>query len=141
MLDQSNKNLITKFLDDDVGNSSDAEASVRDTEEIIEVLALQEKSPNSYGLVSGNISFDTTSELSENEEKLVARERLKLHQFFSKDYNFGKVTQQLDILPKRWKSAKLLRNELLLVLDENMEAELIGKKLRYSKDFGLELLQ
>ncbi|MBQ4402023.1 MAG: hypothetical protein II832_07650, partial [Synergistaceae bacterium] len=92
-------------------------------------------------LVSRNISFDTTSELSENEEKLVARERLKLHQFFSEDYNFEKVIQQLDVLPKRWKNAKLLRNELLLVLDENMEAELIGKRLRYSEDFGLELLQ
>ena len=155
MLDQSSKNLITKFLDDDVGNSSDAEASVRDTEEIIEVLVLQEKSPNSYGLASGNVSFDvmseldgkekklfdTTSELSENDEKRVASERLKLHQFFSEDYNFEKVIQQLDVLPKRWKNAKLLRNELLLVLDENMEAELIGKRLRYSEDFGLELLQ
>ena len=140
MLDQSSKNLITKFLDNEVLNSSEAEASVRDTDDIIEVLVLQKKSPNSYGLVSGDSSFDTTSELNENEEKLVAKERLKLHQFFSEDYNFEKVTQQLDILPKRWKSAKLLRNELLLVLDENMEAELIGKRLRYSKDFGLELL-
>ena len=141
MLDQSSKKLITRFLDDDVGNSSDAEASVRDTDETIEVLVLRKESRTSYGLVSGSSSFDTTSELSEDEAKLIARERLKLPQFFGEKYNWEKVTQQLDVIPKRWKTSRLLRNELLLVLDDSMEAELAGKRLRYSKDFGLELLQ
>ena len=141
MLDMHGKSLITKFLDDDAGNSTDAEASVRDTDETIEVLALQKKSASSYGLISKNISFDTTSELNENEEILVARERLKLPRFFSEKYNIEKTIKQLDILPKRWKSSKLLKNELMLVLDDNMEAGLDGKKLRYSVDFGLEMLE
>ena len=36
--------------------------------------------------------------------------------------------------------AKLLKGELLLLLNENLEAELEGKKLRYNNKTGLELI-
>lgn len=139
MLDQTNKKLLTRFLDDEVGNSLEAEASVRDSDETIEVLVLQKISPDSYGLLSGKADFNTTSELSEDEAKLIARERLRLPQFFSEKYN--EVTQELSVIPRRWKSSRLLKDELMLVLDDRKEAELFGKKLHYSKEFGLELLQ
>ena len=41
-------------------------------------------------------------------------------------------------MPERWRDNVLLNRELLLLLDENLECELIGKKLRYSKEYGLE---
>ena len=41
-------------------------------------------------------------------------------------------------MPERWNEMKLLNGEFLLLLDYDMEAELIGKKLRYSNEFGLE---
>ena len=141
MLDQRRKNLITKFLDNDAGNSSDAEASVRDTDETIEVLVLQKESEIHYRLISGKYSFNITSEINENEEKLIARERLNLPRIFSEKYNWNKVMEELQTFPKRWQNAKLLKREIMLLLDSNLETELIGKKLRYSKEFGLELLK
>ena len=138
MLRNRRKNLLTDFLDDNVGNSTEAEASVRDTDETIEVLVLKKNSDAQYSLVSGEAVFNTTIELSEDEAFLIACERIRLQQFFT--YSLDIIMKELDIMPKRWRDAKLLKGELLLLLNENLEAELDGKKLRYNDKIGLELI-
>lgn len=138
MLRNRRKNLLTDFLDDNVGNSTEAEASVRDTDETIEVLVLKKNSDAQYSLVSGEAVFNTTMELSEDEAFLIACERIRLQQFFT--YSLDIIMKELDIMPKRWRDAKLLKGELLLLLNENLEAELDGKKLRYNDKIGLELI-
>lgn len=141
-LGSSRYTSLADFLDDDAGNNSAAEASVRDSDETIEVIAMKKKTDNSYSLVSeiDSIVFDTTLVLNEDEAKLIAIQRLKLPLYFSKKCNFENTIKALDVMPKNWRDSKWLKGELLLLLDENSEVELIGKKLRYSKECGLEII-
>ncbi len=132
--------LLPQFIDDEAGNSTEAEASVRDTEDTIEVLVLMKdkESESNYRLVSGKYTFDITMDISENEALLIAHERLRLPHIFSQSYNWEKLKKALNIMPDRWNEMKLLKGEFLLLLDYNMEVELIDQKLRYSNEFGLE---
>lgn len=134
---------LTDFLDDDAGNNSAAEASVRDTDETIEVLVMRKKTDNVYCLPSAvdSVVFDTTLALSDEEARLIAMQRLNLPLYFSKKYNFNNTVKALDVMPKNWRTSKWLNGELLLLIDENSEVELIGKKLYYSKKRGLETIK
>ena len=40
-------------------------------------------------------------------------------------------------MPDKWRESRWLNGELLLLLDENMKAELLGKTLQYSSKYGL----
>lgn len=133
---------LADFLDDDAGNNSAAEASVRDADETIEVIVMQKKTDNICCLPASIDStvFDTTLALSDEEARLIAIQRLKLPLYFSKKYNFNNTVKALDVMPRNWRASKWLDGELLLMLDENSEAELIGKKLHYSKERGLEII-
>lgn len=141
MLKDSSENSLADFLKGAVENCSAAEASVRDSDETIEVLVMQKMSENRYCLPVGidGITFDTTLALSDEEAKMIAMQRLKLPMDFSK-FNYNKTGSELDVMPKNWRESKWLKGEMLLLLDENSEAELIGKKLRYTKKRGLEMI-
>lgn len=129
-------NLLSDFLDDDLGGSVEAEASVRDAEETIETLVLCRMSDNNYRLVSGKAVFDETLPLTEDEAKQIVRERLRLPLSFSK-YHFSETVKALNVMPDKWRESRWLNGELLLLLDENMKAELLGKTLQYSSKYGL----
>ncbi|MDE6780686.1 MAG: CRISPR-associated helicase Cas3' [Ruminococcus sp.] len=133
---------LADFLDDDAGNNSSAETSVRDTDETIEVIMMQKITDNICCLPASIDSavFDTTLALSDEEARLIAMQRLKLPLYFSQKYNFNNTVNALDVMPKNWRVSKWLGGELLLLMDENSEAELIGKKLHYSKERGLEII-
>lgn len=133
---------LADFLDNDAENNSAAETSVRDADEAIEVIVMQKKTNNSYCLPSAidPVIFDTTLGLSDEEARLIAMQRLKLPLYFSKKYNFDNTVKALDVMPRNWRVSKWLNGDLLLLMDENSEAELIGKKLRYSKERGLEMI-
>ncbi|MDE6005724.1 MAG: CRISPR-associated helicase Cas3' [Oscillospiraceae bacterium] len=134
--------LLADFLDDDAGNNSAAEASVRDADETIEVIIMQKKTDNIYCLPSAidSVVFDTTLALSDEEARLIAIQRLKLPLYFSQKYNFNNTINALDVMPRSCRASKWLDKELFLLMDENSEAELIGKKLHYSKERGLEMI-
>ena len=137
---RSQYNLLTNFFTGEANNSEEAEASVRDSDETIEVLVLKRESDTEYSLVSGEYNFDITSALSEDEALNIARERLRLSPIFCQGGNFAKTLEELKPnMPKMWENFKFLKGEKLLVLDNDNEAELIGKKLRYSNKFGLEV--
>ena len=131
-------NLLSDFVNDDAGNSTDAEASVRDSDDSIEVIVLKKVSDGEYCTVSGDISFKTTLDISEEEAILIARERIRLNRVFALRWN--EVAKKLDNMPKRWRDSKFLKGELLLLLNEELEAELINYKLRYNAKRGLEML-
>lgn len=134
---------LADFLNDDAGNNSAAEASVRDADETIEVIVMKKKTDNNYCLPSAtdSVIFDTTLLLSDEEARLIAMQRLKLPLYFSKKYNFNNTVKALDVMPLNWRNSKWLNGEMLLLIDKNSEAELIGKKLRYSKERGLEIIK
>ena len=139
MLGQRRKNLLSYFLDDHVGDDPQAETSVRDSDETIEVLVLCRKDAQYYTLCSGQAEFDITMPLDETDAKCIARERLRLPLAFSR-YHFNETVRALDRLPAQWAGSHWVAGELLLVLDQDKHAELIGKQLYYSDLTGLNLL-
>ncbi len=130
------KNLLSYFLDDDVGRTKEAEASVRDTEETIEVIVLKQTADRMYSLMNGTAEFDPTLPIGEQEAKLIAGERLRLPQFYSK-YHFADTLKALDIMPDKWRESAWLSGEMLLLTDENADAVLCGRKLHYDRKYGL----
>ena len=130
--------LLSKFVNDEVENSTKGEAAVRDIDDTIEVLVLIRKDNGHYSAVSEDRIFDTTYALSDIDKKFIAHERLRLPRIFSNSWEI--ISKELDIIPKKWRETGLLKGELLLLLNENMETELLNKKLRYSKERGLELI-
>lgn len=133
----------TEFLYDvldgsKVENDSEGEMKVRDTEESIEVLALKKGADQRYHLLSEETSFAPELNLTNEEGKLIAKERLRLPAYFSKNYNFNNTMRDLSSLPKNWQDNKWLKGEILLLFDENNEVLICGKKLSYSREYGLE---
>lgn len=140
-LGSKRNNLLSDFLSADESYiDTDAEAAVRDTDETIEVIALVRNDENSCTDFSRTAIFNVNTTLEHSEERLIANQRLKLPPSFAK-YHFRETLESLTPIPKGWRDSKLLRGELLLILDENGEAELIEKRLRYTKERGLEELK
>ena len=132
---------LDELINDDVGNNTDAEASVRDGSETIEVLLMCEHENGFLHFLpwrNNGAIVDITCAPNENEAIAIARERVHLPAWFSKTYNYDKTVKQLRVLPERWQDEPLLKGELILVLNDDLETELIGRKLRYSREYGLE---
>ena len=130
--------LLPQLLDDDAGEGVEAEASVRDAEETIEVLVLRRDSDRQYSLLSGEAAFDVMQALDDHEAKCIVRERLRLPMTFSKSYHFQQTMQELDVMPMRWRESPWLKGEMLLLLDKNAETRLCDIQLHYSREYGLE---
>ncbi|MCR5123165.1 MAG: CRISPR-associated helicase Cas3', partial [Ruminococcus sp.] len=133
---------LEDMLDDNVGNSERAEASVRDGEDTIEVLLLTGGGNGCLRFLpwrNGGAELDTTVTPSESEATAIARERIKLPMYYTKQ--FSKTIDELTAIPERWCDSKLLKGEILLVLNEELECELLGRKLRYSREYGLEEIE
>ncbi len=130
------KRLLSDFLDDDVGSSKEAEASVRNTEETIEVLVLQKTDNHLLSLANGTGSFDPTMPLDEAEALQIARERLRLPVSLSK-WHFGETIRALDVIPEKWRESAWLKGEMLLLLDQDSNAVIQGRTLHYSQIYGL----
>lgn len=129
------------LINDDVGNNTDAESVVRDSSETIEVLLMCERENGFLHFLpwrNNGAAVDTTCAPNENEAIAIARERVRLPVWFSNEYNYNKTEKQLRILPERWQDEPLLKGEKLLVLNDDLETELLGRKLRYSREYGLE---
>ena len=130
------QNLLSDFLDDDVGSSKEAEASVRDTDETIEVIVLKKTADQMFSLMNGTAEFDPTLPIVETEAKRIARERLRLPLSYSK-YHFADTLKALEIMPVKWRESAWLNGEMLLLTDENADAVLCGRKLHYDQKYGL----
>lgn len=118
-------------------------ASVRAGSPSIEVLVLQKKGddicflPWQYG--GKRISADNIP--SEEETKEILKQKLRLSSIFSNEYNYKPVLKKLrddtDRYFAQWQYAPKLREELVLLLDENLCAELNENHLHYDRKTGL----
>jgi CRISPR-associated endonuclease/helicase Cas3 len=134
------KKALSDFLDDDAGNSNEAEASVRDGDESIEVLVMQRKADGNYYFLpwyNGGVLVDKSLVPSEEESKAIARQRIRLPLSLSK-YDFKKMIDELTAMPSRWRESHWLKGEMLLLLDENLQTNIKGRRLIYSRETGLE---
>lgn len=118
-------------------------ASVRAGSPSIEVLVLRKKGddicflPWQYG--GKRISADNIP--SEEETKEILKQKLRLSSIFSNEYNYKPVLKKLrddtDQYFAQWQYAPKLREELVLLLDENLCAELNKHHLHYDSKTGL----
>lgn len=137
--DNSIDDTIHGLLDRTVDSKdTEAEASVRDGISSIEVLLMQRCGDGVIKFIDGTA---LSSELTEAECEHIAEQVLRLPSKFCQKYNIEKTVYALEdkckAYIKKWQDSHWLKGKLVLFLDENMEAELLGYKLRYSYENGL----
>jgi hypothetical protein len=123
-------------------NGKKAEASVRDTEDTIEVVVVQRYN-DEYRILQwvekhGGERVGHDAEPDDELAGALAECTVTLPQTLSKRWNIDAVIKELECnsIPA-WERSHWLKGELLLVLDECYETELCGHKLRYDKLYGL----
>lgn len=120
-----------------------ARAAVRDGDSTVEVIVLMEKDGRICFLPwqNGGAQAPCDRVPSEQEQRDLFRQRLKLPGLFCRAWMVENTILELERTTLRrfgeWQSAPLLRGELVLLLDENLRAELCGYTLRYNKELGL----
>ena len=143
LINSRTKNTLPDLLDDDCGSNREAEASVRDGEETIEVLVMKKNGEGEISFLPwymGGASVNIYDVPSQAEAIAIARSRLRLPALLCRPYNYKRTCDELKNIPDRWKESKWLSGELLLLLDDELEAEVSGIRLRYSRETGLEII-
>jgi CRISPR-associated endonuclease/helicase Cas3 len=131
---------IEGWLNTAVSSSSDkaAEATVRDTDETIEVIVVQEIGGKFFcggrEIAAGRIPGD-------EDAMWIARQTVRLPPALSSEWTINKTIESLEKscimkLPE-WQKSPWLEGELFLILNEDMSAELCGFKVWYGKEEGL----
>ena len=131
---------IHGFLDRTIDTISEnqAEASVRDGISSIEVLVMKRYSDGTISFIDGTA---VSPDMTETECERIAEQRLRLPSRFSHKWNIEETVNSLENKCKpfisEWQKSYWLKGKLVLFLDENMEAELLGYRLKYSYEKGL----
>lgn len=141
----SSKRYIHGLLDHDFTpiNEAQAEASVRDGAASIEVLLLQYGEDGMLHTLTGEalcIAPDTPP--SREEAEVILRQSLRLPYFFSLPYRMEETIEQLEAVRqgvlREWARSPRVGRELFLLLDPAGEASLLGQRLRYDGEDGLQ---
>ena len=119
-------------------NDEHAEASVRDGISSLEVLVMR---MGSDGLIRFLDGITVSQELDDDECIRIAGQKLRLPSRFSMPWNIDRNIHELEEKCRKhighWQKHYLLAGQLVLFLDDNLEGELEGFRLRYSYDNGL----
>lgn len=120
-----------------------AQAKVRDSNISIEVIVLVEKDGQISFLPWQNNGRIIEKDIipSEEEALMICRQKIKLPGIFCNIYNIDKTIYELEKLKKiyfsEWEYSAMMKEELILLLDENLSGNLIGYNINYSKENGL----
>lgn len=137
LMPKKSRGTLHGWLDDEEQgidiNESRAEAAVRDIKETVEVILIKCTAIGDY-LPDGTKIEDISIQAKE-----IARQIIRLPNSLTP--NMDKAINILEELTMNryssWQENIWLKGELILPLDENMEAEFNGWKLKYSSDLGL----
>lgn len=134
----------------DVGDSPLAEvrgaAQVRDTDPTLEVLLVQRVAGGLRPLPWLDRGYEDLLLYEDRcpeprEARVLASSSVRLPYWYSNPGSFDAALTQLErTFFKAWQESHHLKGQLLLVLDEELEAVLAGKTLRYSRELGLSML-
>ena len=82
---------------------------------------------------------------SQEESRKIARQRLRLPGYFSKQWNIDRVIGELEEQNKQalaaWQSAPMLKGELILLLDDARTVHLAKTILTYDREIGLTYIK
>jgi CRISPR-associated endonuclease/helicase Cas3 len=126
--------------------ANEAEASVRDTEDRLEVIVLWRDKESRLRLFPwieeyteiGDYELSPYYTPAEHVAKRLASCTVSLP-----IYNDGQIGEAIDVLEKEghvaWQKSPWLNGELFLILDENKRGRLVGYEMSYSCEKGLEM--
>lgn len=145
----SDGETIVGWIDRGVGDTDDespgAQAQVRDTEDTLEVMLVRQVSGEIYTLPELTKLHDnivpTDAPPSWPVALAVANSSIRLPQSLSRPWQIHQVIGELErnAFPG-WQQSPWLRGQLVLVLDENSQAQIAGHAVYYSKQRGLEVI-
>lgn len=135
---------IHGLLDSGIGNGDEiGEAKVRDSEMSVYALVLLKSKDDTIGFLpwqnnGSNVPFDRIPSDEECCEILKQRVQLprQLSVYSNKDCIEQLESSTMEFF-KEWQYSNLLKEELVLLLDEKYEADLCGYKIVYSEEYGL----
>ena len=137
LLNKPKRKDIHGLLDRSV-NDNQAEASVRDGGESVEVLVMKLYSDGTIGFIDGTM---LSGELTDDECLHIAEQRLRMPSRFSSKWNIDKTIEEIEKKSRpyitTWQKNYILRGQLVLFLDDNNETELANCKLKYDYKNGL----
>lgn len=123
--------------------NAEAQATVRMGNPSIEVLVLKKQG---YGVSFLPWQFDgkrvSAERVPSSEETAqILKQRLKLSSSFSREWKYGKVIEELSQETRRnfpeWQFSMQLKEELVLLLDEELSTDLNGSFIHYDRKLGL----
>jgi CRISPR-associated endonuclease/helicase Cas3 len=139
--DNPRANMVD-WLNTDVSDQQ-GEAAVRDTDESIEVLILQERNSKLYFLpwMEEGRELPMDKLLNNETAKALARQRLQLPRALCQPWTISQTLAELKQVNEdrlgKWQHSTWLKGELVLILDEDQEGQLSGYRLKYDRDYGL----
>jgi CRISPR-associated endonuclease/helicase Cas3 len=137
--------LNTSVSDDPKGKH--AEATVRDTADSIQILVIQKKRDGRFYSLLGAEAFgeqQLPDDFAQNERlaQAVASCVVTLPMSMSTPWRIDSVIEALEKdcceqLPDAWQQSAWLRDELFLILDEDMHTRILDFELNYDQNYGL----
>lgn len=133
------------WLDNAIGLSSEqaGERAVRDGDPSIDVIALMRDAEGQIHTVSDECEWVIPADRppSREEALLIARQKLRLPGFFGRRWNIDSTITQLESETKSnfsaWQDSALLKEELVLLFDNELNAVLGEVRLHYDIKTGL----
>ncbi|MDT0189639.1 CRISPR-associated helicase Cas3' [Rothia terrae] len=156
-MNPNDKKMMFDFFEKVALSSKDADeviaqAKVRDTEDTLEVIVVQSDDASTYRPLHTDYA-DAVFERDALEKpdwklaNVLAGSTIRLpYQFADKGWSsennpLDKALSELEEdMFSAWQKHYLLKGQLALVLDQNCERVLAGKKIRYSRELGLQVL-
>lgn len=121
-----------------------ARAAVRDGDPSVEVLVMQCRADGSIHFLpwqEGGSAVAADSPPPPETALKIARQKLRLPAVFGKAWKVDGVIRELEADNRSrlaaWQLSPLLHGELILLLDENLTARLVGMELCYDRENGL----
>ena len=121
-----------------------ARAAVRDGDPSVEVLVMQRRADGSIHFLpwqEGGSAVAADSPPPPETALKIARQKLRLPAVFGKAWKVDGVIRELEADNRSrlaaWQLSPLLHGELVLLLDENLTARLVGMELCYDRENGL----
>ena len=135
-------NTLDGWLDNNIKIGEQyGEMAVRDGDPSIDVIALKRGADGKIHLITKDEVVPTDRVPSRDESLAIARQKLRLPGYFSKKWNIEGVINELENSTKNtfpdWQESPLLKEELALIFDADLNAELCGTKLHYDIENGL----
>lgn len=123
-----------------------AAAQVRDIEPSLEVLLVTQNAYDTFSLLPGQgdseISFYGGNPVKEDIAQEIALNSVRLPHYYSIPHIFDAALDELEskYFFDAWQQSIFLKGQLILPLNSDNETVLVGRKLRYSSELGLQLL-